>query len=122
MEAEYVRVSIDRGKHNVVKKVLAYEVPLLAAEFGHGNVTPSSLSDLPEHRKEVDPEAEYRRLERRYGMDPTGTPWVTGVYGQPFEGKLAAAIRKGGDLVQSPLTKKQSTRGKKPAQPADPLD
>lgn len=122
IEAQYVGVTVHRSElHEVSKKVLAHEVPIMAARFGRGNINTRSLSDTPEHRLKLNPETEYRRLVRKYGNDQTGTPWVTSVYGHPFDSRFEDSVRKGGTLVNAPL-QSEDADVETPENAADPLD
>ena len=68
--------------------------------------------------RELDPEEEYARLQRRYGMDKeTKRPWVEVVFGRLHEGRLENTMIKGAEHYspKSPQKKAAETRAKKKA-------
>ena len=70
-----------------------HEMALLTMRHGKGNV---NLHEVTKKVIKVDPEAEYERLERKYGFDKeTKRRWVEIAFGQYHEGRLEATMKQG---------------------------
>lgn len=98
MLCSFVKVEVEKDVNMVHQPVvLCHEVPLLMAVFGEGNVR--LVSDGPVNEREIDPNREYARLAKKYGVDATGSYHVTNVFGQQFTRRLEEAMRNGLALV-----------------------
>ena len=82
-----------------------HEMALLTLRHGKGNV---NLHKVTEKTRMLDPEAEYERLERKYGFDKeTKRRWVEIAFGQYHEGRLESTMKQG---AKAYLKKKSVTR------------
>lgn len=119
MKAHYVNIAIDKNAHmKLPVSCMAHEVPIYVAVHGEGRV--ELVGDAKDYIDLEDLDAEFQRLEQKFGTDPTGASWAQNVYGRLFEGRLESAIKKGLGLVGL-----KSAGGKraaqKPEEPTDPL-
>lgn len=99
MKAPLLQIQVERDvMHKPVVRVFPHEIPILQAKYRPESVFEMKSSDKLE--REFDPSLQYAVLMRKYGADKGGTPWVTVVYGQDFEGRLEAAMQKGADILK----------------------
>ena len=96
IQVRHARCRVVRGPMEAIAvTVPAYELPILRALYGDGNVVVEGET-LVEVETPPEPALERERLRTRYGDHPdAGIPWVQMVFGADparFEQELAAAV------------------------------
>ena len=116
IKVPYLQVSLylDMSTTNI-HTVPPHEFALLSEMYGNK----AKIIKTTENVREVDPQEEYARLGRRYGINKESKrPWVEEVFGRFSEGRLEATMKKGAKHYlpePSPQQKAAKTRAKNKA-------
>lgn len=111
MKAPLLQMQIERDvMMKPCVRVFPHEVPILMAV--HGNASVTEIKDAKKMEREFDPATQYGTLMSKYGRDSGGTPWVTVVYGQNFEGRIEKAMERGADMLKPKSEAKDVTSRK----------
>ncbi|MGI9335772.1 MAG: hypothetical protein ACR2RL_21710 [Gammaproteobacteria bacterium] len=77
---------------HALMKVRVHELPILEAVHGEGNVQRADNPPAPDDYHEVEPRAEYARLERHYGLYSKDQSFTEFVYGRYQEGRFVREL------------------------------
>ncbi len=101
MKAEYIVVLIRKDvMQETPVTVFPHEIQILYEVHGESNV--NVIDPFPDYEaQEIEPDDEYARLERRYGVDAerNSMSFVELVYGKPFQKNLDKEIALGKDRI-----------------------